>query len=320
MGTKYTSQSASGYNSTPPTDDGTQSDANKVKWSTIKDKLTDPAKTLADNINTQVNTALDYGPVSVDSAAVTLGTSHNNQFIELSGAATPTLDSSDGLGAGWFCDVKNVGTQAITMARERTNDTIDGVTADVTLNPLDYIRFVVNAAANGFYTVGIKKATAAQVQAGTASDVFITPENFKPGTGALCYVSSAATISDNVNYIVAFDGEAYDDLSLHSAGDSRLTVPSGTKRVRLYANIALGTASAGTYQIAIFKNGSSNYPGGPIIDTATTTTAPTRWNLSTSPLDVSGGEYFEVNVIQVTGSNNTIATGNTSWFAMEIIK
>ena len=180
MGTRYSSQSISGYNSTPPPDDGSVSESNKVKWSTIKNKLTDPAKVLAEAVNTAINTALDYGPISVVSAAVTLGASHNNQFIELSGASTPTLNSADGLGAGWFVDVKNIGASAITIARTDASDMINDVTADVTMNPLDYIRFVVNAAANGFQTVDVKRATSAQVSAGTVSDAFITPETLEP--------------------------------------------------------------------------------------------------------------------------------------------
>lgn len=180
MGTKYSSQSISGYNSTPPPDDGSVSEANKVKWSTIKNKITDPVKDLSEAVNTAINTALDYGPISVVSAAVTLGASHNNQFIELSGASTPTLNSADGLGAGWFVDVKNLGSSVITVARTKSGDMINDVTADVTMNPLDYIRFVVNAAASGFNTVQVKKATQAQVSAGTASDVFITPESLEP--------------------------------------------------------------------------------------------------------------------------------------------
>lgn len=182
MGSKYTSQAISGYNSTPPADDGSQSEANRVKWSTIKNKLTDPAKTLSEAINTAVNTALDYGPTSVVSTSITLGASHHNQFVDISGASAPTLASANGLGAGWFCDVKNTGASVLTMARANSTDTINMVTADVAVNPLDYIRFVVNAAANGFVTMGTMYATQAEVLAGNRSDAGVTPQSLQAPT------------------------------------------------------------------------------------------------------------------------------------------
>ena len=53
----YASQSASGYNDSPPVDDGTEVEANRVTWAKIKAKLADPIKTLVDAINTQSATA-----------------------------------------------------------------------------------------------------------------------------------------------------------------------------------------------------------------------------------------------------------------------
>ena len=53
----YVSQSASGYNASPPPDDGSQSAANQVAWSKHKTKLADPIKTLSDGINSAANTA-----------------------------------------------------------------------------------------------------------------------------------------------------------------------------------------------------------------------------------------------------------------------
>lgn len=55
----YTSQSISGYNASPPPDDGTQTSANKVTWAKHKDKIGDPIKTLAEGINTQAVSAIN---------------------------------------------------------------------------------------------------------------------------------------------------------------------------------------------------------------------------------------------------------------------
>jgi len=53
----FTPPSISGYNTSPPADDGTVSSANKLGWSKHKDKLTDPIKTLIETTITNNTTA-----------------------------------------------------------------------------------------------------------------------------------------------------------------------------------------------------------------------------------------------------------------------
>lgn len=50
----YSSQSTSGYNSSPPSDDGSATEANRVYWATIKTKLADVLKTFAEAIDSAV--------------------------------------------------------------------------------------------------------------------------------------------------------------------------------------------------------------------------------------------------------------------------
>ena len=151
MGTKYSSNTASGYNSTPPPDDGTVSEANKGKWSTIKTKLSDPIKTLAESINTDLVTHFDNGPVAYTSNQ-TLGASNNGQVVQASGSGTTlTLSDAATLGSGWNCEISSTdSTNTVTVARATASDMINETTADVSLLPLQGIKLVVNAAANGF--------------------------------------------------------------------------------------------------------------------------------------------------------------------------
>lgn len=60
----YTSQTISGYNASPPADDGSQVNSNKLEWAKHKTKLGDPIKTLSEAINTQLVSAFGKVPNS----------------------------------------------------------------------------------------------------------------------------------------------------------------------------------------------------------------------------------------------------------------
>lgn len=64
----YTSQSISGYNSSPPPDDGSQTAANKVEWAKHKEKIGDPLKALAEAVNSQAVSA--FAAVSLEDWSV----------------------------------------------------------------------------------------------------------------------------------------------------------------------------------------------------------------------------------------------------------
>src|SRR3569623_635914 len=57
MAAPYSSQSSSGYNSNPPSDDGSATSNNQIKWAGVKSKLADPIKSLADSINAAIVSA-----------------------------------------------------------------------------------------------------------------------------------------------------------------------------------------------------------------------------------------------------------------------
>lgn len=70
----YTKPSQSGYNSSPPPDDGTTSEANKLKWATIKDKLADPNKVFITAVNDATETAFnELASTATDKGASTVG-------------------------------------------------------------------------------------------------------------------------------------------------------------------------------------------------------------------------------------------------------
>ena len=152
MGTKYSSQSASGYNASPPADDGTVADSNKTKWSQVTGKIGAPLKTFIENINSALITHFDVGPAAI-STNTTLDATHYGKSIEASSAITLILTDANTLGAGWHCIIKNAGSSAITIAPQTTSDTIDGVTVtDISLSIGESIAVQVVNGANGFMT------------------------------------------------------------------------------------------------------------------------------------------------------------------------
>lgn len=81
MTSPYTSASISGYNSSPPEDDGSAIETNQVSWSKHKNKLGDPLKTLAETINTNVDAAFTAIYDQTAEEANSLITPTNAQYL-----------------------------------------------------------------------------------------------------------------------------------------------------------------------------------------------------------------------------------------------
>lgn len=132
MGEKYTTESISGYNSAPPADDGTETEANKVKWATHKDKLSDPIKTQVANIDTKLLAMADVGPNSKAVNYTTLTTDHQ-KTIEVSVAGvTITLLAVTSAPEGYTIKVKNTSGGAIFVDGTASEE-IDGSTTALTV-------------------------------------------------------------------------------------------------------------------------------------------------------------------------------------------
>jgi microcystin-dependent protein len=152
MGTRYSSTSVSGYNVSPPADDGSTTAANKVAWATIKSKLTDCFNTWSASINTAILNALDTSCSSITGTYTTLA-SDNARTLQCSGTFTLSLGDAATLGAGWYCHIVNAGSGTITIGRATGGNTLAGAASNITLAPLQATAVIVNQAANGFNLV-----------------------------------------------------------------------------------------------------------------------------------------------------------------------
>jgi hypothetical protein len=130
----YTSQSISGYNASPPPDDGTQVPANKVEWAKHLTKIGNPLKTLAEGVNTQAlasfNTlALEDWAVATTSATMAETDWHNG--VLMTGGGNVNYPAPSGFENGWHNFVFNGGTTVVGLRATATDffRALDGTVA-----------------------------------------------------------------------------------------------------------------------------------------------------------------------------------------------
>lgn len=154
MGTKYGSGvSVSGYNANPPSDDGSTTESNKVKWSTHKTKLTDPIKTALESINTALVTALDASARAVSASDTAAASDHEKTIQVTSASVVITLSDAATMAAGYKVTIANQSTGNISVALATSSNTIDTVTnAAPVLSAKEVREYIVNAAATGYIT------------------------------------------------------------------------------------------------------------------------------------------------------------------------
>jgi hypothetical protein len=120
----YTSVSITGYNSSPPPDDGSQTSANKVEWAKEKSKLADPIKTLAEGINTNAIAAcnaLALRDAFVSTTSATIAeTDWNGVYLQLATGAIYYPDPST-YENGWHHTVYNGSTGIVNLQATATS-------------------------------------------------------------------------------------------------------------------------------------------------------------------------------------------------------
>lgn len=156
MGTKYTSVTISGYNSSPPSDLSTDTAAtNKVQWQKHLDKIGGPIKTAVEAMNSALVTALNFGSRAITTTDSAAATDHM-KTIEIASTvtATFTLSLADAatMAAGYVVHIRNLSAVAITIGRVTAGDTIDGTAGNQTLPAGGSVSYKVNAAATGYYS------------------------------------------------------------------------------------------------------------------------------------------------------------------------
>jgi hypothetical protein len=133
----FTSVSITGYNSSPPPDDGSQTSANKVEWAKHKTKLADPLKTLAEGINTNAIAAcnaLALRDAFISTTSATIAeTDWNGVYLQLATGAIYYPDPST-YENGWHHTVYNGSTGIVNLQATATSYfLVDGALASEAL-------------------------------------------------------------------------------------------------------------------------------------------------------------------------------------------
>lgn len=156
MGAKYTTQSTSGYNASPPPDDGSQSASNLVAWSTHKTKLTDPLKTFGEGINTALVAALNTSVRQIASADSSVAGDHL-RTIEIaptvSNTITVSLGDASTMTTTYLVAVRNSSTISQIISRVTAGDKIDGVAGNITIPSKSTIYFTTNSVPDGYLSL-----------------------------------------------------------------------------------------------------------------------------------------------------------------------
>jgi len=130
MAVPYTTQTISGYNSSPPSDDGTISDANEIKWVNHTDKIGDPIKTLSEAINTELLTAFAKGflnnIVSL-STTTAVDATYKGKLIDCTGTMTLNLLAAATASSSFPLMIRNSGSGVVTLDGN-ASETINGST------------------------------------------------------------------------------------------------------------------------------------------------------------------------------------------------
>jgi hypothetical protein len=153
------------------------------------------------------------------------------------------------------------------------------------------------AADSVFILYGIKTA---QIGALEGASSFIGARATRTTTQAI----TGATATN-----VAFDAEDFDTNGFHdtAVNNTRITIPAGVDFVNIQGALAAITGVENDFSAHITKNGSTTYPG--IVGSGVRSLNGTRkgLSLSTGPLAVVAGDYFELRTENFSAETLTVA-------------
>ena len=254
----YSSISISGYNSSPPPDDGSQTSANEVVWQKHLDKIGDPLKTLAEAIDAAlvtsfgkvINTDADENNAMGGALSLT-----EKIFTIASGAITPTRSN------------------VVLAAESGTTDTLDSM---ATGSVSDDCLLILSVDTGDTITINDAATGAGQIHLKDSADLILTGNDrlFLIRDGADWYEIARAVDSERIIQIVSTQTGAvatgstpipFDDtIPEITEGDEYMTLAitpaSASNRllIEVTCQAENGTAAARHIVAALFRDAITN--------------------------------------------------------------
>lgn len=262
----FTAPTISGYNSSPPSDDGTVSEANRIKWATIKSKLADPIKNFVDSLSAATSTAftgLFLSDVSDQAVSFSVGTADDGKFFNCTGALTVTLPPAASAAEGFKLVVFNNSTGIITVDGDGSEQINAAATHTV---PNRYDAAIYECTGTGWFAIYIngsdRRDSEVTIASASTTDLGSSTSNqvLVSGTTTITAFGSGASVNYPL-YYVRFSGAltiTYNATSLITpsgvnivtrAGDSMVALYLGSGNWRILSYFGLATtaeAQAGT--------------------------------------------------------------------------
>lgn len=136
----FSPPTVTGYNSSPPPDDGTQVAGNIIKWSDVKTKLTDPVKTALETLVTTTDASFDsvrqyFSQYEAKATAFSVSaTADDGKLYGVSGNTTVTLPAASTAGSTFrFGILKTDAVGTTVTITPNGSDNINGANSSVTI-------------------------------------------------------------------------------------------------------------------------------------------------------------------------------------------
>jgi hypothetical protein len=158
MTVSYTQVTVSGYNSSPPPDDGSTGSDNQVTWAKIKTKLSDPLKTALDSIDDNVAAAIALAESDMNTVEAAAAAAQATADTYTAADVLTKIKTVDGAGSGLDADLLDgLSSAAFAQVANNLSDVASAATA------FTNIKQAASATATGV----VELATDAEVATGS---------------------------------------------------------------------------------------------------------------------------------------------------------
>lgn len=298
MGTKFSTAARSGYNASPPSDDGAVAASNQVNWAKHKTKLTDPIATQIDTLQANLDNHFNEGPDEKSTNYTTVAGDYK-KILNITAGVTVSLASVASVFTGYRVYIYNSHSAVITVDLASATDSLDGVVnGSQSVEPNQAIEFIASASGNYISLIAGVDLTSAQTISGsktfTGDIVFqnsISPPRLLLDSGAIS--GSASVDFNDVSMSVNPFSASYDFYKIRFN-----EITPSVDGVIFQSRV--GTSNT-------YLNASNTY----------------AWNVfgavyATNPVFAGNGSAGDTE-IQITGSGNTLGSGAGEKFSGEML-